>query len=87
MILKPTTQHPLILRRISEAERADIAGMNKIIRILIEMRESAIKKQKNNCIYMKIIQEKIANLRKDREDNKDFKENNKQYRHEDTADI
>jgi hypothetical protein len=42
--LKPITQHLPTLRRISEVEEADIADIDKIIRILMEMRESAVKK-------------------------------------------
>jgi hypothetical protein len=65
------------LRRISETEEADMTSIDKIIRILIEIRESAVKKQKNNCIYIKAMQKKIADFRRDRENNKDSEENNK----------
>ena len=48
MVLKPITQHPPTLRRISEAEGADIADINKIIKILIEIKKSTAEKYKNN---------------------------------------
>ena len=48
MVLKPTTQHLSILRRIPEAEGADIAGMDEIMRMLIEMKESAAEECEDN---------------------------------------
>ena len=55
--LKLITQHLSTLRRIPEAEEADMAGMDEIIRMLIEMRESAVKEQEDNCICMEAMQE------------------------------
>ena len=64
-----------------------MTGMDEVMRILIEMKESAVKEQKNNCIYMEVMQEEIADLRRDRENNEDSKENNRQHRCGGTADT
>ena len=55
IVLKPTTQYLPTLRRISEAEGADIAGMDEIIRIFIKMKKSAVEKHENNWIYIEAI--------------------------------
>ena len=64
-----------------------MAGMDEVMRILMEMRESAAKEREDNHIHMEAMQEEIADLRRGREGDEGSEENNGQRRRGGTADT